>query len=73
MLITYETDTGEIVIGLELTGGRVPVLRFKTWADYMAFIVDQLEFVEETYADKVQGLEMREFIESLEGIDNIGI
>ena len=67
----YRDDKGEIVLGVPAPCGFMPVLVWRTWAEYMAFVEGMNEFVEETYKADVMKQSLIRCINSIEEIDSL--
>ena len=67
----YRDDKGEIVLGVPGSCGLMPVLVWRTWAEYMAFVEGMNEFVEKTYKADVMKQSLIGYINSIKEIDTL--
>jgi len=67
----YRDDKGEIVLGVPRSCGLMPVLVWRTWAEYMAFVERMNEFVEKTYKADVMEQSLIGYINSIKEIDKL--
>jgi hypothetical protein len=69
ILTTFQTHAGEVVLGMAIPHGFIPVLIWPTWSEYVAFVERMNQFIESTYqADSMKQSFIR-CINSIEAID----
>lgn len=68
----YQVDTGEVVLGIDIPHGFIPVLTWLTWGEYAGFVESMNQFAEDTYRKATMKRSVIEYIESITKIDALG-
>lgn len=65
----YQGNIGEVVLGIDIPHGFMPLLVWPTWAEYAAFVGIMNQFIEDTYRKETMRRSLVEHINSITGID----
>jgi hypothetical protein len=68
----YQGDAGEVMLGIDIPHGFIPVLVWPTWAEYAGFVESMNQFVEDTYRKTAMRQSLIEHINSITRIDALG-